>query len=472
MIKIFKVTSLLLIATLVFLFTCSKKTTEPEPTEFKWTILGYFDGNHSQDRAPDGGSYVIKDLQELEQIGSTDDVQVLVMLGSFKTDGKCKYYHVKTDSSEVLLDLDTTDMSDPMTLRDFVSYGTQNYSAEHYMLIINDHGRGWKGICSDTINGDGSWMSLPELSSALAGFGFDIIWFYTPSMATAEVAYQIKDRAEYMIASQFNCYPDNIMGSTEWLPYLTDNPDINVWRFAWKVTEAIYNAAQEISTAKHVHTVLIHLPKISKVAADISNLGRVLIESTGSFWNEVWDAWEPSHVYKDCDSAFVHLREFAHQIQSQPNLNSAIRDDAQALEASVNAAELEEFMHPDYPATELGGISIYLPWNQDDFDPTNYDRLDFSETNWHSFISVFIQSFLGNYAGALNIKSIPTGARVFLNEVETGDTTDVIIGGLLPGEYEVKLVKSGYRDYTFPTSYELKPQQTLELPTAHLLPGP
>lgn len=469
MIKIFKITSVLLIATLVFLFTCSKKTTEPEPTEFKWTILGYFDGNHSQDRAPDGGSYVIKDLQELEQIGSTGDVQVLVMLGSFKTDGKCKYYHVKTDSSEVLLDLDTTDMSDPTTLRDFVSFGIQNYSAEHYMLIINDHGRGWKGICSDTIKGKGNWMSLPDLSSALAGFGFDIIWFYTPSMATAEVAYQIKDRADYMIASQFKWYPDNIMGSTEWLPYLTDNPDIDVWRFAWKVTEAIKNAAQEIGAAKPFQSVLIHLAKISQLATDVSNLATDLIDSTGIYWTEVWDAWTTyPHNYVDCDSIFVDLREFARQIDGILNLNSAIKSDAQDVEISVNAAVLVQYNYLDYGT--LGGISIHLPWNQDDFDSTNYDWLDFSETNWHSFISVFIQSFLGNYAGTLNIKSIPTGARVFLNEVDTEDTTDVIIGELLPGEYTVKLVKSGYRDFTFPT-VDLKPQQTIEFPTAILLPG-
>jgi len=326
--KAFKITCILFVAITTFFFACSKKkTTKPEPPKYKWTILGYFDGNNSQDQTLDGRSYVIRDLQELEQIDSTEQVQILVMLGSFKTDGNCKYYHVQRHlneppdviSSEVVLDLGKKDMSAPTTLRDFISFGTQNYPAEHYMLIINDHARGWKGLCSDTINGDGNWMSLPELSFALSGFEFDIIWFYAPSMATAEVAYQVRNEADYMIASQFTWYPDSIMGSSEWLPILTDNPDIRVWLFARKITEAIYNAAQKIAPAKPVHSALIHLPKLPKVATDISNLGRNLIDSTGSYWTEVWEAWDMSHIYDNVDSVFVDLREFARKLQSQPD---------------------------------------------------------------------------------------------------------------------------------------------------------
>ncbi len=473
--KIFKIVTVLLIATLILFFACSKKKPNgPEPPKYKWTILGYFDGNNSEDQTLDGHSYVIRDLQELEQIDSTEDVQVLVMLGSFKTDGNCKYYHVERHlnepedsvSSEVVLDLGKKDMSDPATLRNFLNYGVQNYSAVHYMLIINDHAGGWMGLCSDTINGNGDWMSLPELSFALSGFKFDIIWFYTPSMATAEVAYQIKEMAEYMIASQFHFHPDTIMGSSEWLPYLTDNPDVSVWSFARKVTQAIKNAVERISPDKHFQSVLLDLTIISEVATDISNLGRDMIDSAGSYWNEIWDAWAGSHTYKECDSVYVHLREFARQIQTQPNLDSTIRNDAQDLVTSINEAVKVEFMHPSYPHRELGGISIYLPWNQNYFDSAGYAQLDFVATGWQDFISTFLRSFPDSYAGILNVISKPTGARVYLNGVDTGYETNAIIGGLLPGPYELKLVKTGYQEKT--QHIEIFAQQTtfasIELP--------
>ncbi len=454
--EIFKTVSVVSLATLIFLSACSKKkTTEPEPAKYKWTILGYFDGNNSQDQTPEGRSYVIKDLQELEQIDSTEDIQILVMLGSFKTDGGCKYYHVERHidepedsiSSEVVLDLGKKDMSDPSTLRNFISYGRQNYPAGRYMLVINDQGATWRGICSDTINGDGIPMSLPELSYALSGFDFDIIWFYAPSLATAEMAYQIRNFSKYMIASEFKQLPKNIMGSSRWLSELTSNPDIRVRALASEITEAIGSTALEANPNAHVHSVLIYLPDISKLSTDVFNLAQALIDSTGSYWSEVWDAWE-SGRYDEFDSIFVDLREFARSIQKQPNLSSTIKSAAESLEISVNEAVVTQFLNPLFLLEIVGGILIRLPWNQEDFDSTDYVQLDFSTTDWHSFISRFIQHYSDSYACILDIRSLPTGARVFLNGVDTGDTTNVIFRGLFPDVYVIRLSKVGCEDFT------------------------
>ncbi len=339
-------------------------------------------------------------------------------------------------------------------------------------MIINDHGGGWKGLCSDTVNGAGDWMSLPELSSALFGFKFDIIWFYAPSMATAEVAYQVRDRADYMIASMFKYHPDNILGSAEWLPDLTGNPDMSVRVLAADITRAVFDAARNIAQDTHAHSVLVNLTNISEVATDVSNLGRELEDSTGSFWNEVWDAWNASWTWFQMDSVSIHLRRFANQIQNQPNLSSSIKNCAGSLVASINAAVAVEFIYPTSFGPDAGGISIYLPWSQDKYDSVSYVQLDFSETGWHSFISTFIQSFSGGFAGSLDIISIPSGARVFLNSVDTGYETDVLIGDLLPGYYGVRLVKSGYQDWTKPQEeVSVFPRQTTTL-YAVLQPAP
>ena len=478
MIKIFKITIIWFMALITLFFACSKKKpNKPVQPKYKWTILGYFDGNNSQDQAPDGHSYVIKDVQELEKIDSTEDVQILVMLGSFKTEGYCKYYHIQRHlneqpdsiSSEALLpDPGKKDMSNPMTLRDFLGFGMQKYPAEHYMLIINDHGGGWKGVCSDNVNGSGSWMSLPDLSTALFGFTFDIIWFYTPSMATVEAAYQIKDRGEYMIASQFKYRPDNIMGATElgkdtaWLPYLTDDPNRDVEIIARKVTEAIYIAAIRIAPKKPVHSALIHLPRISELVTDVSNLGRSLIDSTGANWRDVWNAWDGSQISDYGDSNFVDLLQFAWLIENKSNLDSLIKARAIDVGISGNDAVRVEFLNP-YPGpfNYIHGISIHLPWNQNDFDSVSYAYLDFpTATHWDEFISVFIQTFSGSYAGNLDIRSTPTGAKVFLNNIDTGYETNVIIKGLLPGRYILKLEKAGCQPYTGEEGVAIVAQQT------------
>ena len=90
--NIFKVFIISFILFAFLFLACGKNGDGPVIPKYKWTILGYFDGNNPQDQAPDGHSYVIKDVQELEGIDSTDQVQILVMVGSFKTNGNCKSY--------------------------------------------------------------------------------------------------------------------------------------------------------------------------------------------------------------------------------------------------------------------------------------------------------------------------------------------------------------------------------------------
>jgi hypothetical protein len=474
--NIFKVFIISFILLAFLFFACSKNGTEPEPVKYKWTILGYFDGNNPEDQSPDGHSYVIKDVQELEKINSTQDVQIVVMLGSVKNDGSCRYYHIQRHldepqdeiSSEVLSLLGKKDMSLFTTLRDFISYGRDKYPADHYLLIINDHAAGWKGLCSDAVNGGGSWMSLPEFSSALSGYNFDIIWFYTPSLATAEVAYQIKDQAKYMVASQYKWYPDNIMGADVWLSYLTENPNTDVREFARRIPQAVDSAAYLVSPIKHFHSAAINLSKLSTLASDVSNLAQSLIDYTGSNWSKVWSAWEISHNYDDCDSLPLDLREFVRRIQNQTALDTTIRNRALLVENSVNSAVITQYLYPEYGV--LGGISIHSPWDESGFDFTDYSELHFAETGWVDFISAFIKTYSGFYAGRLDIRSNPTGARVFLDDVDTGDSTNMVIGVVLPGSHVIKLTKTGYQDWISPT-YTLLPQET-RLVYAILKPGP
>lgn len=71
-------------------------------------------------------------------------------------------------SSTILKDLGTKDMSDPTTLTNFIKYGIENYSADHYVLILDDHGGGWRGACYDEQNGAGDLMSMPDIKKALS----------------------------------------------------------------------------------------------------------------------------------------------------------------------------------------------------------------------------------------------------------------------------------------------------------------
>ena len=89
------------------------------------------------------------------------------------------------------------DMGDWQTLRDFVEWGTGEFPADYYCLIIWDHGTGWQiraaaatpeykyVVVDDTSSSE---MNVTEIPQALANVNIDIIAFDACLMQQIETA--------------------------------------------------------------------------------------------------------------------------------------------------------------------------------------------------------------------------------------------------------------------------------------------
>jgi len=166
----------------------------------------------------------IQDIDEMELVGSSQDVNFVVQIDRA---GVCEEavdnwagtrrlliapdQTPQTINSEMLGELGQTNTGDPATLIDFVTWGAQNYPAEHYSLILWDHGGSWLGIGVDD-SADGDALTLPDLKQALAEITqttdikqFDIIGFDACLMGSLEVYRTIAPFAIYSIASQNWC---------------------------------------------------------------------------------------------------------------------------------------------------------------------------------------------------------------------------------------------------------------------------
>ncbi len=94
-------------------------------------------------------------------------------------------------------------MGDAETLRQFIVESVKEHPADRYGLIIWDHGAGpIYGCCYDELADD--LLTIPELCTGLkkGGVYFDFIGFDCCLMGSAEVAYAIRDYADYMVASE------------------------------------------------------------------------------------------------------------------------------------------------------------------------------------------------------------------------------------------------------------------------------
>jgi hypothetical protein len=118
-------------------------------------------------------------------------------------------------------------MGDPSTLSDFLVWGTQEFPAEKYVLILWDHGSG-KDFGLDEMYGDTT--DLDEFALALdsayreTGVTFEVIGFDACLMATIEVASVIENYANYMVASE-ELEPGHGWDYTAILSSLKNNPN-------------------------------------------------------------------------------------------------------------------------------------------------------------------------------------------------------------------------------------------------------
>jgi len=188
----------------------------PAPTA-EWTVMVYVNAKNDLEY------FGLADLNEMEAAGSTAKVNVVAELGrlGIYDDGDggwsgVRRYLVKRDdapkaiTSPVLETLEA-DMGDWRHLAGFGKWAKKNYPAKRYMLIVWNHGSGWeksagpgsvlKGISYDY--GTGNHINTPELAAALREMGkVDVLAFDACLMQMAEVVYEVKDQADYVVGSE------------------------------------------------------------------------------------------------------------------------------------------------------------------------------------------------------------------------------------------------------------------------------
>jgi hypothetical protein len=369
-----------------FLFPPIKNTAE-------WTVMVYLDADNNLESAG------INDINEMEMVGSTARVNILVQADripgydiSNSNWTTTRRYYITQDSDPMqinphLSDLGELNMGDPQTLIDFASWAIINYPAKKYLLVIWNHGGGFRSLSlskdiawDDTSGGDK--ITMPELEYALSainnqiGKKIEIVGMDACLMAMTEVAYQIKDYADILVTSEEiepgDGWPYDII-----LAQLVANPMVSSKQLATNIVDKyVYSYPFD-----NVTQSAIDLSCMDTLATELSNLAQGMIDDTHTPKVNYIDAFNASLYYGDYD--FVDLYDCCNKIFDCSNSL-----EVKTISLITQQALLNAVINSDYNGASLSGskgLSIYFPYTTYDY---YYNYTNFSQdTFWDEMLS-------------------------------------------------------------------------------------
>lgn len=204
----------------------------------KWTVLVYMAADN------DLTSFADSDLVEMESVGSSPDLSIIVQLDKPVIGGR--RLAVLKDTVSILGNLGVIDMCDWQTLYEFLDWGVREFPADRYFVILWDHGTGWTALPRRSFGSDQS--SGNQLSIANGDFQKAIRYLYNSigrkvnlfafdacDMQQVEIGYEIKDYAQILMAVQ-GVWPLTGFPYDRILQLIRENPGITETELAKQAT--------------------------------------------------------------------------------------------------------------------------------------------------------------------------------------------------------------------------------------------
>ncbi|MEM4368397.1 MAG: clostripain-related cysteine peptidase, partial [Candidatus Anstonellales archaeon] len=359
----------------------------------EWTIMVFLNAKNNLE------SYGLKDVNEMEMVGSSDKVNIVVEFGRIKgystDDGDwtgCRRYYITKDNdtkkinSPIIEERAKCDMGSWEYLVDFAKWSMTKYPAKKYVLIVWNHGSGWdkgsdisqllidKGISYD--DETRNHITTPQLRMAMEKIGkVDIFAMDACLMQMVEVGYEIKDYASYIVASEETEPADGYTYNT-WLEPLIKEPTMD----AKKLSVAMVNSYTD------------HYQSIGQGATH-SSLALTKMEKLKNVVDAFIDAVIGSNDIANAKNARTNAQKFYYS--SNKDLYHFVKlmvDATQVPEVKAKGSQLLNFMKDEliihnraYGSRYANayGIAVWVPT----YYSTSYDELIWAkDSKWDEFI--------------------------------------------------------------------------------------
>ncbi len=364
------------------------------PREKMATVLSY----RAMDNDLSGA--LSKHLNDLEEAGSSAYANLVVFSDADAQDDSRLHYMVQDSRRAIAspwlhaegplrLAGKELNSASPQTLESFVGWGFREYPGRFKILDVASHGSGYQGMCVD-FSSDYAQMPLPAFGTAvkqgLKGRQLDVLNLLACLMATVEVAYEFRDAAKMMVASE-----DLIMGGRV-LVYSSTFGKLSA-RTDWQKADArevarqlVEDAQPDLPSSGAYTLAAIDLSQIAEVKRRMNTLSNLLIERLAPNRCEILAAYDAVPVLRKDQGQSSHrdLVRFARNLQAQvrePEIRQAAGDLIVAAERAIVVAKRKKMEQG-----VANGLSVYLPDPHEEFNAAYLQTRLAKESSWDEFL--------------------------------------------------------------------------------------
>ena len=392
-----------------------------------WTAMVYMAGDNSLD--PEG----VQDLKEMKKVGSSDKLNIIAQFDRAAGHVARRYYLRKDGivTGDAVATLGAVNTGDPKCLSDFIQWGVKNYPADHYLLVLWNHGQGWDDtdIYADErhrnlrrlatgrlrhalfhtpvrrtlekASGDNvaraillddnakDFLDNQEMKKVLADTAkllkrkLDILGMDACLMSMAEVGYQIHGSADFTVGSE-QTEPGAGWPYHTILGALTKKPEMTPGDLSKLIVDKYLASYVE---SDGVTFSACDLSKSDTLAAAVTDLAAALKASLNDSATRqcILTARNQVQSYEVPDN--IDLVDFC-ALLTRAGVGSAI---TKACQSVINAVKTLYVMTQGYKGAAMknsNGVAIYFPTRS--VSPL-YSGLDFSKkTGWDAFLKAYL----------------------------------------------------------------------------------
>jgi hypothetical protein len=401
-----------------------------------WTYLLYMIADNPLE------PFMVDDLSELMQVGSEGSLTILAQIDRAPgqsdeavggvpdfTDGK--RLRIEPGRLVELEGLGEVNSGSVATFSNFVSWGIRTAPADHYALILWDHGGAWGRFGADVSN-ENDGLSLEEMTRSLdvtiADTGLrgpiDLIGFDACLMGTWEVAVELAGRARYLLASE------EVEPGHGWnhQPIAVSKTDPDPVTLGSALIAGYAEEARQQGTLPRITLALTDLNRVSAVSARLLDLtGALSVGGVTALAPAIGRSRATSGAFgsvpRGLSSSMTDLRLWSTALANEA---PEVAPQVLALQGALDDAVVDQVTGEANAGA--GGLSIYFPVMDELYDDS-YDDIVGVDA-WRSFVGDFHQA--GNALTTPPVFSDPNG-RATIGRSSTGLS---VSGRLLPGSFD------------------------------------